>query len=267
MKSINVIFYSLILGVFFISCGKEQLANHAESSTLGFVGKKGNVSIVVNSYSFSEEVPVSIDVEGHFFDKKGDILSVDYLAVAGIQIDKNQGEKFASHFNYFEKGRFDSVVSAVTGTEVEVAFGSSGNGNVSTSLITTDPVKLKLDRNTNGAFRKSEGLRIRWNPSVSDASRDGNDSPLIGVAVVYHAGESLRYDSTLPSSNVTIKKTAFDNEGEVFFSPADLSELPSNGTVVVYIGRYVETIIHYQSVENLISYLTYSSSEGLTVLE
>ena len=254
--------------LFFTACQKGATIKPVESTleSTKFLSNlslnRSNLSIVLNSYSFSNDFPSTIDVYGGVVDKNGNLISIDQLEVAGIEIEKKEN-KFLSHFNKLSnEDNFTQIVNKFTDPSVKIKFMDDELGKLETQIAGFTPIQLEFSEEMNGELNKSNGLTVKWNPINNNSISSDKE---VGVAVTYHSRTSQRIDPTLPSENIIVKKVALDTDGEIYFSPEELSTLPANGIVIVYIARGEQSIVEYGKTETVISYVTSSSSENLTI--
>lgn len=266
----NKLLFLFVLVTILSSCQKESQGEFIQESFLpNLISSKSNLSIVATSYSYADQSPYAIDIMGSFVDDNDNLIDIDELIVGGIPINKGEDKRYLENFNVLsDKDNYSTIVESMTGTDVELRFNDKKFGELQTEITVADPIKLQLPKNHQGILRKSEGIAVKWNPDSNinnNAKSEGDE--LVVAAVTYHSGLSQRIDPGLPSENITVKKTVQDVSGEVYFSPEELSGLPTNGIIIIYIGRGEQVVVEYAAVENIISYLTYSSSQELVVTE
>ncbi len=271
MKFIKINFLVLSLFAIFFSCQKEKFEESKSFVPgVGITNSKdrGNLSLVASSHSFRNESPTSIDITGSFKDKNGNLVEVDEFVIGGIQIPSQSNNYYSSHLSELSSdAHFSEIVKSLNEGEVNIEIRDSKLGDLSTSFIIQTPIKLEIPNHTYGELKKEDGLRIKWNPNSNGIIGNRTDEQ-IGVAVSYKpAITKFRTNQTnLPDEPISVHKIALDSDGEVYFSAEELSELPTNGIAIIYIGRGEQVTIEYNQVDNILTYVTFSTSEDLVIL-
>ena len=238
-----------ILLIFAYSCkkGNESTpSNGSATQTLfGLLTNKsvqtdGNLTLVANSLSFSDELVPNLDITGSFADKSKNVVKAEKFNVNGFDVKGEPNLRYYRHFSSSTNPKdYDNVATTLFGTDVNIIVSSEKFGNVSANIYTPLYVKLDLADIKNNEIVKSQGFTLKWNKDVGRlALRGAGDEPKVGAAVIYHAGFSdNQSQNSLPVQNVSAFKTANDSDGQITFTPQELAQLPTNGYVIVYTGR------------------------------
>lgn len=242
----------------FVSCKENSLENEntkGKKSTnildflMGVNLSATQGTIAIESYSGGNTTSHNYNLAGAVFTDSNRTNKVDggKFVVGTDSISTN------SDLDYYS----DVDHSSDYGTTLNVSLTGNGTNNIdswTTSFYVPKDIDISLS--DNDSFSKANGISITWNSDI-------NNTNGVYIAYSYLKYESNKYiDTTLPDTEIIWKKNVSDN-GSYTITSSELSSLPNNGLINLYVfrGNYIIDGSTNQK------YLIYSSTLDMETLK
>jgi len=260
MRHISLIFLISLFALSFFSCEKEEITPQEEQESLFPISTRtstdfdAQITIQAKKPHSVIPFPGSVSVTSLFYDS-GQAVDIGSISVEGLELEQGSlDHQYRISANDLSLDTLETFAQAFQNkaATIQVDGGQSNFPDLDTTVSLPSMIVFEEPIDS---IDKSQPLTLSWK------NAGDNTKEPVGIIINYWPTTQLNTMSEfeLPEEAISVYKIISEgNKNSVTFTPRELSRLPTNGYVLVQIGRGTQTFMEKAGKTFLVNGLSHS---------